>query len=133
MWRILFIVPVCALTTGCCSPTTTGWRFEVGKPGTINTAAAVQQTSGVMAISPIAAFPAEQPGRGVLAAPLQADCQTAGGFTAARYYQAPARLASPSIVDNCTLDEACRRIDQLERSLSAQAREAERLRMPRTP
>src|ERR1043165_1014641 len=133
MRGILFAAAIAGLASGCCSPTTTGWQFQVGRPGAISVPAAVQQGSGVLAVSPVAAFPAEQPGRAVQASPMADDCQQSGGFAAARLAR-PIRSASPAYLpDNCTLDKVCQDLDEIKARLAAQTRNAERLQMPKTP
>jgi len=93
---------------GCCSPCSTGWRFEVLKPPTLNGAALVNQGATPLGVAGLASgavlhevaaigpAPPAIAGRPLLAAP------------------------TPS----CTLDDVCRRLEALEqRSLPGPRRE----------
>lgn len=120
-----FWLGLLALLPGCALPAThqtLGWRFEVGRPGTIVSPVAVEQTTGPLAMGTVTAAPAAQPGRPIMAL-AQEPCAPAA---AAAVSSGPVLAAQP-VTQGCSLDEICRRLDRLDARLNA----AERAPMPR--
>lgn len=112
----LLVASLLALcSVGCALPTTTtGWSFQVGKPATMASHAAIAQGPGTMALYPVASYPAAPPSRGASLAALAAESgsclpcpsgvSSAGGSLAA-------------LAPSCDLPEVCRRLERLERRL----------------
>lgn len=114
--RSYLFVALVALASGCCQPcASTGWRFEVGRPGTVTSPALVQQTSGTLTVGGIGAGP------GVIAS------QSASALTGFASGVAPPTAALSS---SCTLDDVCRKLDRIQTLLLSGSGEG--LRMPRS-
>lgn len=109
MRRLLCLLapPLLALAqTGCmsgaCSPY---WRFEVGKPGSVNSPAIVTQGSGPVAVGALGAFPVGGVGsaRTLAAMAQETPCETL-----------PAPRPALAATASCTMEDICillRRID----------------------
>lgn len=99
----LFVLALSALAGGCGSPcATTGWRFEVGRPATMQAPAIVHQSSGPVGIAPVA---------------------TAAGRTGLSYSLDPEPVSSrgptlAALSSSCTLDDICRMLERIERRLA---------------
>jgi hypothetical protein len=92
----------------CCAPRPSlGWRFEMGRPSTLESPAIIQQ-QGITGVSvaPLAS------GLGCAAAPL--------AMTQARTIMpaAPSMMQAPAAVDTCTLEDICRALQTTTAALN---------------
>ena len=125
-WLLGGSIALTALASAGCqvptSHTTMGWRFEVGRPATLSTPAAVSQGASNLALYPVGAVAAASPARpSILAAetpPACPDncqpCPPSGGLL-----RRPALASIAPAAPPCDLNDVCNRLERLERRLGA--------------
>jgi hypothetical protein len=128
-WKCwLLLAALVGVAPGCYTPAvTTGWRFEVMKPPTMSASAAVTQTGGIYAVSPLGTAAGES------AAGQVSTNSAAGLHYGAAPCQQPNGPPPPppalSAATACNLAEVCRQLEEIQ--VRMQRMERQQLAAPR--
>jgi hypothetical protein len=110
--RLLFALPLALLSLPACQLPVPcsgiGWNFQVGRPATMMSPAAITQTNGPMSVAAVASLPVGPPSPAIRASAVPA-------ITYAEFDQPPVPVRRSLPPPSCDLNEICARLERIER------------------